>query len=71
MNEPTAPAAIPAPALPLFQAGKVLDGRSHSQPIDHGWLDVARYALDFLASNGLAPGTTHNMHNPDETLNSR
>jgi non-heme chloroperoxidase len=50
---------------------KVLDGRSHSQPIDHGWLDVARYAMDFLASNGLAPGTMHNMHNPDGTLNSR
>jgi non-heme chloroperoxidase len=50
---------------------KVLDGRSHSQPVDHGWHDVAGYALDFLARNGFAPGTTHNMRNPGETLDSR
>jgi len=34
---------------------KVFDGRSHSQPIDHGWRDIAGYALDFLARSGLAP----------------
>jgi len=32
---------------------QVFDDRSHSQPIDSGWRDVAGYALDFLDRNHL------------------
>jgi non-heme chloroperoxidase len=34
---------------------RVFGGRSHSQPVDSGWRDVADYALDFLARNHLGP----------------
>jgi len=59
----TVPAATVRSAYKRYRPQSLRDGaesprrRSHSQPIDHGWLDVARYAMDFLASNG--PRTRH------------
>ena len=34
---------------------KVFPGRSHTQPVDSGWRDVAEFSLDFLDKNGLGP----------------
>jgi non-heme chloroperoxidase len=39
---------------PAVTEYKVFDGRGHSQQLDHGWHDVAGYAMDFLARNGLS-----------------
>ncbi|QMU74320.1 alpha/beta hydrolase [Streptacidiphilus sp. P02-A3a] len=43
---------------PSITAYQVFEGRGHSQQLDHGWPDVAQYALDFLAAQGLSAHPT-------------
>jgi non-heme chloroperoxidase len=38
---------------PAVTEYKIFPDRSHSQPVDHGWREVAEYVLDFLARAGL------------------
>ncbi len=40
---------------PSITRFKVFAGRSHSQPVDSGWREVADYTLDFLEQHGLGP----------------
>jgi non-heme chloroperoxidase len=55
----TVPAAAVEAAYKIEQKNpavteyKLFPDRGHSQPVDHGWHEVASYALDFLSRNQL------------------